>query len=234
VVLTLTASLVGWAVLVIHPEPLFAYTAQRANIVLHARRPFPAETRPMLDDVLRRVSRSAIYDPARVHHVFLCDTPALFGFLALWDWRAGGVAQTMADGNVLIRPYDIQRGTVFGRAGEVKSRERGLSYFIAHEVTHAMTADHVGRWRYQRLSAFQTEGYADYVAFARHLDVGRERQGLLRETPEMNPAQSGLYRRYELLTDYLLDRRGLKVDDLLARPMDRRHVEAELLTDIDI
>jgi hypothetical protein len=234
VLLTVVAAAAGWAALVVHPEPLFAYAASEGNIVLHARRPFPPQTRPLLDDVLRRVSRSPLYDPQRVHHVFLCDTPTLFGFLALWSYKVGGVTQTMLDGNIAIRPYDIDRGTVFGRSGEVKKGGRSLAYFIAHEVTHAMTADRIGRWHYHKLAAFQTEGYADYVAFDRQLDLRAAREALVRGAPEMDPRQSGLYRRYEMLVGYLLDRRGASVDELLAAPLDRRAVEAQLLADPDL
>jgi hypothetical protein len=229
--LLVAAVLTGWTALVIHPQPLFAYTTREESVVLHARRPFPPETRPMLDEVLRRVSRSPLYDPARVHHVFLCDTPALFGLLALWDYKVGGVTQTMLGGNVLIRPYDIQRGVVFGRSGAVKGGGRSLSYFLAHELTHAMTADRIGRRRYHQLSAFQTEGYADYVAFARPLDLAAEREALTRDAPEMDPRRSGLYRHYELMVAYLLERRGMGVDQLLSGPLDRREIDAQLIAD---
>jgi hypothetical protein len=234
VLLTLVAAAAGWVALVVHPEPLFAYTAQEGNVVLHARRPFPPETRPMLDDVLRRVSQSPLYDPARVHHVFLCDSPGLFGLLALWDYKVGGVSQTMLEGNVLIRPHDIARGTVFGRGGEVKKGGRSLTYFIAHEITHAMTADRIGRWRYHRLAAFQTEGYADHVAFDRPVDLRAGREALARGAPEMDPRRSGLYRRYELLVAYLFERRGETVDQLLAAPRDPRAIERQLLDDPDL
>ncbi|HVV53421.1 MAG TPA: hypothetical protein VHO06_27435 [Polyangia bacterium] len=229
--LALAAALAGWTALVVHPQPLFAYTAREANVVLHARAPFPPETGPLLKEVLRRVSRSPLYDAGRVHHVFLCDTPALFGLLALWDYKVGGVTQTMLAGNVLIRPFDIGRGTVLGRSGEVKTGGRTLAYFLAHELTHAMTADRIGRWRYRRLTAFQTEGYADRVAFARPLDLRAERAALARGAPEMDPRRSGLYRRYELLVDYLFERRGFDAGRLLAAPLDRRAIEAELLAD---
>ncbi len=228
--LLVAAAAAAWVALVAHPQPLFAYTTREANIVLHARRPFPAATQPMLAEVVRRVSRSPLYDPARVHDVFLCDTPGLFGFLALWDWKVGGVTQTMLAGHILIRPHDISRGVLFGRNGEAK-QGRSLAYFIAHEVTHAMTADRLGRWRYQRLAAFQREGYADVVAFDRALDLRAERATLIRDAPEMDPRRSGLYRRYELLVDYLLRRRGMSVDALLAAPLDPRATEAELLAD---
>ncbi len=229
--LVLVGVAAGWVGLVIHPQPLFAYTARQGNLVLHARRPFPPATQALLQDVLRRVSASPLYDAGRVHDVFLCDTPGLYGLLALWAYRSGGVTQTMLNGHAFIRPFDIERGTVFGRSGEVKVG-RPLAYFIAHEVTHAMTVDRVGRWRFRQLAHFQTEGYADHVAFARPMDLRAEREALIRGAPEMIPRQSGLYRRYELLVTYLLERRGMSVDQLLARPLDPAVIENQLLAEL--
>lgn len=227
--LLLATLVAAWLTLIIHPQPLFAYSARRANVVLHARAPLPPEAGPMLDDVVRRVSRSPIYDPARVHHVFLCDTPALFAFFTLWHHRAGGVTQPQFVGNVFIRPSNLVRGRVIGPSGDEKTGERTLAYYVAHEVTHAMTGDRVGRWRYAHLAAFQLEGYADHVAFDHAVDLARGRAALERGDAEMSPRRSGLYKRYELLVDYLLERRGMTVDQLLARPMNGRQVEAELL-----
>jgi hypothetical protein len=225
------ASAAAWFAVILHPQPLFAYSAQRANVVLHARAPMPAETRPLLDDVIRRISRSPLYDARRVHHVFLCDTRALFGFLTVTGYRAGGVAHAELGGNVFIRPFSIERGTVIGPSGQEKTGERTLAYFIAHEVTHAMTADRTGRWGFRRLSAFQVEGYADYVGFGRPLDLAREREALIQDAPEMSTRRSGLYKRYELLVAYLLERRGLTVDQLLRSRLEQRQIEDELLSD---
>ena len=234
VLLTLLGSAAVWVALIFHPQPLFAYSAQRANVVLHTRAPMPPQAGALLDEVVRRVSQSPLYDARRIHHVFLCDTRALFGFFTIKDYRAGGVAHAELGGNVFIRPFSIERGTVTGPSGQDKRGERTLTYFIAHEITHAMTADRTGRWRYHRLSAFQVEGYADYVGFGRPLDLAREREALREDAPEMSPRRSGLYKRYELLVAYLLERRGLSVDDLLARRLEQREIEGELLGDARI
>ena len=84
--------------------------------------------------------------------------------------------------------------------------DTGNHLIIAHEVTHAMTADRIGRWRYFHLAAFQQEGYADHVAFARPgpFDFARGRALLERDAPEMNPRRSGLYLRHEMTAVYLL------------------------------
>jgi hypothetical protein len=220
----------SYLALVIHPQPLFAYTLQRGNIVLHARAPLPPEATPMLDDALARVRRSPLYDAARTHHVFLCDTPRLYGFFAMGR-HSGGVTQTWAVGNVFIRPADVRRGRVFDRFGVEKGGERTLAYFVAHEVTHAMTSDHLGRWGTWRLKPFQGEGYADYVAYARPVDLPRGRADLQAGAAAMDPRRSGLYDRYRLLVGYLLQRRGLSVDQLLGDEMDRAEVERQLLAD---
>jgi hypothetical protein len=231
VALTLVAVVAGYVALVVHPQPLFAYTLQRGNLVLHARHPLPPEATPMLDDALARVSRSPIYDAARTHDVFLCDTPGLYAFFAAWNHRSGGVTHTWAGGNAFIRPADVRRGRVIGASGVEKGGARTLAYYVAHEVTHAMSAAHGGRWRFNKLAAFQTEGYADYVALARPVDLRRGRADLEAETCDMNVSCSGHYDRYRLLVGYLLQQRHLTVDELLSHPLDRGQTEAQLVAD---
>jgi hypothetical protein len=224
------AVMAGWLTLVVHPQPLFAYSATRTNVVLHARSPLGSLAGPLLDDVVGRLSRSPLYDSHRVHHVFLCDTPTLFAFFNPMSHNAGGVTQVQFGGNVFIRPSNLQRGTVIGPSGREKTGERTLAYFIAHEVTHAMTADRIGRRNYFRLRAFQVEGYADYVGMSRPLDFVAERDALAHEDPEMSPRVSGLYKRYELLVAYLLEKKGMSVEDLLSRPLEQHALEREVLS----
>jgi len=218
----------AWLALVIHPQPLFAFSAQRANVVLHARVPFPAQTAALLDDVVSRVARSPLYDARRPYHVFLCDSPALFALFNPWNSKVGGVTHVYFGGNAFLRPYSIERGRLIGPSGDDKPGERTLAYFIAHEVTHTMTGARVGRRGYHRLAAFQQEGYADYVAFARPVDFAAGREALARDAPEMDPRRSGLYRRYELMVAYLLEHRGMTVDQLLAGRIDPAPVLAAL------
>jgi hypothetical protein len=226
--LIVAGAIFAWIALAIHPQPLFAYSAQHANVMLHARAPFPPQTGALLDDVVARVSRSPLYDARRTYHVFLCDTPAVFAVFAPWNPKLGGVSQVYLSGNVFLRPYSIERGRVIGPSGDDKPGERTLAYFIAHEVTHTMTADRVGRWGYHRLAAFQQEGYADYVAFARPVDFAAGRELLARDAPEMDPRRSGLYRRYELMVAHLLERGGMTVDQFLAGRIDPAPVLAAL------
>lgn len=228
VALAVTALACGYVALVIHPQPLFAHSARRHNVVLHARQPFPSETSALLDDVTRRLQTSPLYDAQREHHVFLCDTPQLFALFALWQRNSGAIAATWANGNAFIRPASISRGRVIGASGIEKSGKRTLAYYIAHELTHSMTADHTGRLTYRRLAAFQTEGYADYVAFAEPVNVRQAAHELLAGSKDMDPQQSGHYDRYRLLVGYLLQERNLSVERLLAQRLEDANVAAEV------
>ena len=233
VALGIAALVAGWLVLVLHPQPLFAYSSSRGNIVLHARVPLEAHGGRLLDDVVHRISRSPLHDPERLHHVFLCDSPALFAFFEPWQRNVGGIAQVHLGGNVFIRPFNLSRNTVIGPSGNEKTGERTLAYYIAHEVTHAMTADHLGRLRYFRLPAFLVEGYADYIGMARAVDFAAGRAALKRDDAAMNPRLSGLYRRYELLVAFLLEREHASIGELFSRPPEQGAVERRLLASSD-
>ena len=222
------AVVAAYLALALHPQPLFAYSVQRGNVVLYARQPLPPEAASMLDDVIARIGQSPLYDAARTHHVFLCDSPRLFAFFTLWNRNAGAVAQVYGTGNVFVRPTNVQRGRVIGASGIEKGGERTLAYYVAHEVTHAMTADRIGRWQYHELATFQVEGYADYVAFAQPVDIARGRADLVAGTFDMDPQRSGHYDRYRLLVAYLLQERHYSVDALLAQRLSPADVEKQL------
>lgn len=100
--------------------------------------------------------------------------------------------------------------------------ERTLTYFIAHEVTHALLAKHLGRLGYLRLPTWINEGYADYLAKAGAFDYERELRQYRQGASDLDPAKSRLYNRYHLAVSYWLDKRGLNVGQLLALPDDRR------------
>jgi hypothetical protein len=119
---------------------------------------------------------------------------------------------------------------VFDRGGREKSGERTLAYFIAHEITHAMSIDHFGLG-FHRLSPFQKEGYAVYVARAQPVDLRAGRAAMNRNDDEMDSMRSGLYDRYRLLVAYELERRGQSVDQLLGQRLEQPYAEARLRAD---
>lgn len=154
---TLAAALAGWLALVIHPQPLFAHSLERGPVVLYSRDPLGADAGPMLDEVLRRVTRSPFFDARQRYAVFLCDSRSLFRLLTL---APKGRGITSPFGNVFIEP------------GAFRAGDRDPEYFVAHELTHAMVQRRLGYFSQRKLAAFQREGYADYVAFGHTVPSG--------------------------------------------------------------
>ena len=75
--LTLLGSAAVWLALILDPQPLFAYSAQRANVILYTRAPMPPQTGPLLDEVVRRISRSRSTTRAGLTMSFLRHAHAL-------------------------------------------------------------------------------------------------------------------------------------------------------------
>jgi hypothetical protein len=224
----LLAPLGALLLLYVYPRPLFAHEVQRGNLTLHARAPLPPQGEALLARVLERLQRSPLYDASRIEHAYLCDSPLLYRLLTFGS-RGGGVTNPW--GTVFIRSGNVATDEVLDLEGRPKGGERTLTYYLAHEFTHALSFAHYGFWHTRELSAFQREGYADYVGFGRPLALRELRVAMLQNAAELDPKRSGLYLRYELLVAYLLEQRRFSVDGLFANALPQADVEHEFLSD---
>lgn len=221
----LATALALYIALLCHPDPLFAYNLREGTIVLHSRRPLPPRGREIARDATARVARSPLYDDTTTYDVYLCDTLACHVLFSNYQYRVGGVAYAGLNANIFLRPSHIERDRLIGPSGREVPGERTLTYFIAHEVVHAMLSRSLGRVRYQRLATCQNEGYADYIAKAGAFDYAQAARRYRDGARELDPVQSGLYLRYQLFVSYWLDQRGLSVQQLLSLPPDPPHIE---------
>ena len=127
-----------------------------------------------LERARARLDRSPLGAGTRGVHVFICDSPWLFGLFARQNYQVGGVADWLVGQHVFLRESDMQNDRLIGPSGRPVAADRPLSYFIAHELMHVANARAVGRWRYARMPQWVDDGYADYVA--RDIDLGEAEQ----------------------------------------------------------
>jgi hypothetical protein len=218
--------------LLLHPHPLFAYEVRAENVVLHAREPLPARAQQIAEVVLSRVTRSPFYAASDTYDVYLCDTSELFAFVSVLHPRAGGVSQVYLTGNAFIRPSRVEEDRLIGPQGNLVPGERTLTYFIAHEVTHTMVVRRLGRLAYHGLAAWQQEGYADHIGKAPgDFDFEAVLAAYRRGDQELDPARSGLYKKYQLMTEYSLGVLGQTAQELLAFHRPAQPVEDALRSD---
>jgi hypothetical protein len=220
------ATAAAYGLLLTYPQPLFAYELEHARIVLHADRPVPKAMLTTLERVRARLDRSSIVDPARVQHVFVCQSPWRFAIFARNNYRVGGIANVYLGQNIFLRQSDMEHDRLIGPSGQPAPADRPLSYFVAHEIMHIEHGRLLGRLGYFRLPRWADDGDADYVA--RDIDLGKALQGLKSGAPELDPARSGLYVRYQLMVAYLVDRKHMSQRALLEHPGDQAVIEREL------
>src|SRR6185295_11719997 len=210
---------VAYGMLLARPQMVFAYETRANNVVLHARTPLPPQAAAIVAGAQQRVSRSPFYAAADTYDVFLCDTPALFALVAPLNRNVGGIADVYLTRHVFLRPAHVERDRLVGPSGAEASGDRTLTYFIAHEITHIMTARRLGRRGYFGLETWQREGYADYVGKGGSFDFAAVLRDFKAEAPALDPSRSGLYLRYHLLVAHLLDDKGMTAEALLSGEM---------------
>ncbi len=226
--LALAVVVAAYLALALNPGILFPHEVRAENVVFHSRDRFAGEARAVAEATRARVARSPFFDPGDEYHVYFCDNKGLFALFALWNHGVGAVSQVGLTGLVFMRPSRIERDRLLGPSGSEVGGERTLTYFIAHEITHTMVGRRLGRIAYFRLETWQQEGYADYVGKGGRFDFDAALEGFREGQKELDPAASGLYLRYHLLTEFLLDRRGLRPEALLGEPRDPEPIEREL------
>jgi hypothetical protein len=182
--------------------------------------------RATLDRARARLNRSTIPDPARVQHVFMCQSRWLFAFFARNNYNVAGVADVFIGQNIFLRESDLEHDRLIGASGRPAPADRPLSYFIAHEIMHIEHGRLLGRLGYLRLPQWADDGHADYVA--RDIDLAQALQGFKAVVPELSPARSGLYVRYQLMVAYLIEKKGVEPRDVLEHPRERDAIEREL------
>lgn len=215
------------------PQPLFAHRLSYGRYQVWSDRPIEPQIKGVLDDVTRRISRSAIYSPDQRFRIFICNDQWR---LALYSERfsggMGGVADTAFTRNVYIRRADIPHNWLIPPHGwKTTMSDRPLSYYLAHELTHVMESRAFGRGSSVRYPDWLNEGYADYIGKGGGFDMAKNAADLRAGVREMDPKASGLYRRYHLEVAYLLDRQGMTIRQLYADPPDEAALRARIIAD---
>ncbi|HEX8217226.1 MAG TPA: hypothetical protein VF577_07155 [Allosphingosinicella sp.] len=208
------------------PEPNFEHRTHYGQFEIFSDRPIPPQIRTVLDDVTRRLEHSELYSTDQTFRIFFCNDDWR---MALYSQRfssaVGGMADTWLTRNIYIRRSDIAANRLFPPTGVLADAEaRPLSYFIAHEATHAMQSRAFGRLMALRSPEWLVEGYADYVGKGGGFGLEENRARLAAGDPLLDPERTNIYRRHHLLVAWLIDREGLSARRLFADPPEEEAV----------
>lgn len=209
------------------PDPFFKNKIQRNNITLYSDAPIPDNANKILDQISTLIGKSAIYDKNIKHKIYVCNNVSTFKFFANKNGNVGGIDYVYFNQSIFLRPADFESNKLFGPSGNKVEGDRPLSYFLAHEITHTLTVRRIGRAQYYDLPVWIREGYADYVGKGA-VNFDDYLKKFSDNVKEMNPSQSGLYMRYHLFVMYLLEKKNMKIDELLHSNLTDQDIEKEV------
>lgn len=219
----------GAALLLRHPAAFFAYSCDEGDLALYADHSFTAaEARPVLAEVRAKLRTSPWYRVGRRDAVFVCNSPWRRRLFCIGNYRAGGLNYAPLTTNVFLSGARIGENRLVSPAGLVVRDERTLAYFIAHEVAHSLTCEHLGPWRFFRLPNWLREGYSDYVGRGSALARPGTGAAFLAEAPEMNTPAIAPYLRYNLLLGFCVEHERRSLDAVFAAAEDQSSVESRL------
>ena len=179
----------GYLLLLCFPQPLFAYQYTGGPIVLYSDDPIPMAAGAILLDAQTRLGKCPLYRNHPRQNIFLCNQPWRYKFFFYGSPKSGGLCYGFPGSNVFLRKSDITHNVLFRQDGQTSSGlDRPLSYFIAHEITHNLTARFTGVLAFWRLPVWIREGYADYVGKGGDFDFNANRSFSKRTIPLMDPS----------------------------------------------
>jgi hypothetical protein len=218
--------------LIIHPQPLFAYSLSGNMIELYSDAPiseaggraFIQETESILAEWPGNAGSEA-----RTVRLFVVNSAWRRGGLFTNRQAVGGLVYYPLSGtNAFLSGADFEKGLLIAPSGAVMQPPRTLAYYGAHEVAHLLTGRQTGTLGYLNMPEWIREGVADYVALEGAADypaLAEAASALQGEAPLAVINRFGVYPKYRLLVGYFLDRKGWSLEQLLHSTMSLEEAE---------
>lgn len=213
-VLVLIAGLL-YTGLLLFPSILFAHKVEYKHYSVYSDEKIDENIYFILDDATKRISKSELYDSTLHFSIFICNQLWKFKIFAQGNKYAGAITHYHLTGNIFFRPCDISNNEIIPPGGRKSAyhpftfADRPLSYYFAHEMTHELEANYLGRLNFS-IPTWLTEGYCDYIGKSGNFDFNENLKRLYQNAPDLDPKQ-GLYKYYHLLIAYLLDKKEMTI-----------------------
>lgn len=204
--------------LLFFPMLLFAHKIQYKQCTVYSDQSIDYKIFEIIDSSLARLSKSEMYDTKQHFRLFICNDLWRFGVFTQGSTNAGGVAQYDFMRDIFFRPCDIPNNKIipprdwYFAKNPFAFKDRPLSYYFAHEMTHILQSRYTGRgsWRYP---TWLTEGYADHIGKGGIFDFQENLKLWHQHAPELDPSK-GLYRLHHLKIFYILNIKNKSIKDV--------------------
>lgn len=214
-----------WSVLLLNPTLSYAHSTALDNITIYHNEPLPEAVESILSDAIQLVKASPLYSAEEQIDICLNDGSY---YPQLWIYQ-GGLAYAFYNKVVMNHSepdFSENRAYYTWEVNNNETRKVDLTWLIAHEITHTMQS------RWDRLfplkyDFWKIEGYAEYISrgwqgdgqIKEKLEVlivakEKEQTGIPIISLSDGTIQSVSYFEYALAVQYLLEVKGLSIDQL--------------------
>lgn len=198
------------------PDPLFAYSLDTGKIIVSSDQPIPGSGGEGFSRHCESLlERSPLKATSSRYHVYITNMNWRHRLFFLPQPEAWGLTYSLLGGPAFLSRIDFETGRVV-HWEYVGTPPRTAAWLCAHELTHIIETEHVGRLAYYRMPQWVFEGLADYVGIE-----NRESFEQLRDALDDRPVdipmmiKYGSYPRFRLLVTYFLEKKRWPIDQLL-------------------
>ncbi len=205
----------GYLLWVGFPEPWFSHRFTHNSITVYSDQMLEEETvSEILTLVQSKISQSELYNFDQRYKVYLCHSPRLFRLFNPFHIYAIGVNTSLLNGKTFIRTPLISQNQILDSNREIVPYPKTLANTIAHEITHKMVVDAVGRRAFHNLERWIIEGYAEYIGIGEtgYIDISTL---VNKETDDMRLIEK--YQAYHIVMENMLDQKNLTIEDILTQ-----------------
>jgi hypothetical protein len=213
------------------PQLLVSNTARAGTVVIRYDGSTDPEMATLAEDVNRRLERSGLYDSTRSDRVFYLRNQGLYSFFARLSGvhpKAQGFELSLF-GNAFVSETNVAAlGARTGNRPRFSVWEGSPAHTIAHELAHLQVTGQIGTSRWQELPHWKQEGLPEYMAniaeIRRGPDSSLSERLRIHQDDRAWAATLGwsrhgwdrLHYEAELLIEFLIEVRGLTVDEIIA------------------
>jgi len=212
--------------ILIFPQIIFGHQISHNNLEVYAWNELNKEdVTKVLQSAEKRLISSPFYDKNSNQRIFMTESHGTYRFFALSNYSFASTIPVIE--NIRINKTNIDEDLVLRNTE--KPNKRSLSGVIAHEVTHNQISRKFGLARYLKIPTWKDEGYAEYIAGETTLSF---EEGIRLWKAEGNDSPHLAYFKYHQMVKYLLENEKLSVEDLFAKKIDEKEIEAKVFKEI--
>ena len=217
-----------YIIIILYPYPFFGEQYSVNNIKIYSTKEIDEQNLVIiLSTVDSLLSNSRIYDPSKKHKLFMCNNKTLYMIFSPIGFRKSFGVYNPLTHHMYFPEADFSNNTVINYNPNSK-RAGNLARVITHEIMHYHFAIYIGKLRNLFFKWWKKEGYCDYEAKNSSFDLDEAFQ-LIRDSIKTSKESSFRYFKYRLYVTYLLDVKGIALDQFINMKFDTNKLDKEIL-----